>query len=311
LTLGGGVGRIGRRFGLTCDNLTAVELVTADGRWLRASAAENPDLFWALRGGGGNYGVVTSFMFRLHEVAPQMFGGTLTYPLADARQVLRSFADFIAGAPDELYVDVGFNSATQGAGTVGFDVCYSGPLADAERVVAPLRRLGKPLKDQLAPAPYVELQGSAFTPGVSPLGSYGRGGLVSGITPALIDTMVDFSSAPEDNLGMWLQHHGGAISRMRPQDTAYWNRGASHNLGVLALWSMPAVDAEHRTAWVRRAWAQIEPLTRGQYVNLANTDDRDSRVHAAYGDNYARLATLKKRYDPSNLFRLNANIKPA
>jgi FAD/FMN-containing dehydrogenase len=311
LTLGGGVGRIGRRFGLTCDNLTAVELVTADGRWLRASPAENPDLFWALRGGGGNYGVVTSFIFRLHEVAPQMFGGTLTYPLADARQVLRGFADFIAGAPDELYVDVDFNSATQGAGTVEFDVCYSGPPADAERVVAPLRRLGKPLKDQLAPAPYVKLQGSAFTSGVSPLGSYGRGGLVLGITPALIDTMVDFISAPEGNLGMWLQHQGGAISRVRPQDTAYWNRGASHNLGAFAFWNMPAADAEHKTDWVRRAWAQIEPLTHGQYVNLANTDDRDSRVHAAYGDNYPRLATLKKRYDPSNLFRLNANIKPA
>ena len=311
LTLGGGVGRIGRRFGLTCDNLTAVELVTADGRWLRASAAENPDLFWALRGGGGNYGVVTSFMLRLHEVAPQMFGGELSFPLADARQVLRGFADFIAGAPDELYVDVEFNSGTPGAGTLGFDVCYSGPPADAERAVAPLRRLGKPLKDQLAPVPYVQLQGSAFTPGVSPLGLYGRGGLVLGITPALIDTMVDFTSVPEGNLGMWLQHQGGAISRVRPQDSAYWNRGASHNLGVFALWNTPATDAEHRTDWVRRAWAQLEPLTRGQYVNLANTDDRDSRVHAAYGDNYARLATLKKRYDPQNLFRLNANIKPA
>src|SRR3984893_6571346 len=247
LTLGGGVGRIGRRFGLTCDNLTAVELVTADGRWLRASPAENPDLFWALRGGGGNYGVVTSFIFRLREVAPQMFAGTLTYPLADARQVLRGFADFIAGAPDELYVDVDFNSATQGAGTVGFDVCYSGPPADAERVVAPLRRLGKPLKDQLAPAPYVKLQGSAFTSGVSPLGSYGRGGLVLGITPALLDTMVDFISAPEGNLGMGLQDQGGAISRGRPQDTAYWNRGASHNLGAFAFWNMPAADAEHKT----------------------------------------------------------------
>jgi FAD/FMN-containing dehydrogenase len=137
------------------------------------------------------------------------------------------------------------------------------------------------------------------------------GGGFAGITPALIGTMVDFISAPEDNLGMWLQHQGGAISRVRPQDTAYWNRGASHNLGAFAFWNMPAADAEHKTDWVRRAWAQIEPLTRGQYANLANTDDRDSRVHAAYGDNYPRLATLKKRYDPSNLFRLNANIKPA
>jgi FAD/FMN-containing dehydrogenase len=311
LTLGGGVGRIGRRFGLTCDNLTALELVTADGRWQRASATENPDLFWALRGGGGNYGVVTLFVFRLHAVEPMMFGGSISYPLADARQVLRSCADFIADAPDELYVDVGLNSAADGAGTVGFNVCYCGPLRDAERVVAPLRRMGKPLKDGLAATPYTTLQGSASTPGVSPLGSYGRGGLVSGITPALIDAMVEFTSTPQDNVGMWLQHQGGAIGRVRPQDTAYWNRGASHNVGVMALWSMPAADAAARTEWVRRAWAQIEPLTRGQYVNLANTEDRDSRVHAAYGDNYARLATLKRRYDPANLFRLNANIKPA
>src|SRR6266853_2791 len=149
LTLGGGVGRIGRRFGLTCDNLTGAELVTADGKWLRVSAAENPDLFWALRGGGGNFGVVTSFTFRLHEVTPIMYGGEITYPFADARQLLRGFAEVSAAAPDELYVDMAMGTAPQGARWLGLTVCYCGPRADAERVVARLRKIGKPLKDEL------------------------------------------------------------------------------------------------------------------------------------------------------------------
>jgi hypothetical protein len=312
LTLGGGVGRIGRRFGLTCDNLTGAELVTADGKWLRVSAAENPDLLWALRGGGGNYGVVTSFTFRLHEVTPIMYGGEITYPFADARQLLRGLADVSAAAPDELYVDMAMGTAPQGARWLGLTVCYCGPRADAERVIAPLRKIGKPLKDELAVAPYATLQGSADLRGISPLGAYGKGGLVYGITPTLIDTMVEFTeSSPSDGAMMWMQHQGGAISRVHPKDTAYFNRGASHNVGVFASWKMPPGDTEREIDWVRRAWAKIEPQTRGQYVNLAASDDREARVHAAYGDNYPRLAMLKKRYDPANLFRLNANIKPA
>jgi FAD/FMN-containing dehydrogenase len=312
LTLGGGVGRIARKFGLTCDNLTGAELVTADGRWLRVSAAENPDLLWALRGGGGNFGVVTSFTFRLHPVSPVMYGGEITYPLAGARELLRSFADLIAAAPDELYVDVAMGTAAEGARWLGFSVCYCGPAADAERVVAPLRKLGKPLKGELAPAPYANLQGSADLRGISPLGAYGKGGLIYGITPSLIDTMVGFTeSAPSEDAMMWLQHQGGAISRVAPKATAYFNRGASHNVGVFTSWKMPAADTAREIDWVRRAWAQIEPQTRGQYVNLAASDDREARVHAAYGDNYPRLAALKKRYDPANLFRLNANVKPA
>lgn len=312
LTLGGGVGRIARRFGLTCDNLTGAELVTADGSWRRVSASENPDLLWALRGGGGNFGAVTSFTFRLHQVTPMMYGGDLSYPLAGARQLLRGFAEVIAAAPDELYVDVAMGTAPAGARWLSFSVCYCGPAGDAERVVGPLRKLGKPLKDQLAPAPYATLQGSADLRGISPLGAYGKGGLVYGITPTLIDTMVEFTeSATSDGAMMWLQHQGGAISRVPPKATPYFNRGASHNVGVFTSWKMPPGDTEREIDWVRRAWAKIEPQTRGQYVNLAATDDRESRVHAAYGDNYPRLAALKRRYDPGNLFRLNANIKPA
>jgi len=312
LTLGGGVGRICRKFGLTCDNLTGAELVTADGNWRRVSATEEPDLLWALQGGGGNFGVVTSFTFRLHQVSPIMYGGELTYPLAGARQVMRDFADFIATAPDELYIDVVMGTAPAGARWLAFSVCYCGPTGDAERVVSPLRKLGKPVKDELAVAPYVALQGSADLRGVSPLGSYGKGGLVYGITPELVDTMVEFTgNSPSEGGLLWLQQQGGAISRVPPKATAYFNRGASHNVGVFATWKMPPGDAEREVAWVRSAWAKIEPQTRGQYVNLAATDDREARVLAAYGDNYPRLAALKKRYDPTNLFRLNANVRPA
>ena len=312
LTLGGGVGRIARRFGLTCDNLIGAEVVTADGSWVKTSASETPDLLWALRGGGGNFGVVTTFRYRLHEVNPIMYGGDISFPFEGARALLRNLADFLATAPDELYTDVDLGTDHKGVRYVSLNVCYCGPAAEAERVVGPLRKLGKPDTDELATTPYAKLQGSYNLGGVSPLGFYGKGGLVSALTPALIDSLVGaFESAPSAGIWIWMQHQGGVISRVPPHATAYFNRGASHNLGFANIWKLPAEDAERNTEWVRKAWAQVEPQTHGQYVNLAATDDRDARVHAAYGDNYPRLAALKKRYDPNNLFRLNANIKPA
>ena len=314
LTLGGGCGRLGRKFGLTCDNLVAAELITADGNWTRVTEEENPDLLWALRGGGGNFGVVTDFTFRLHPVTPVMFGGDLTFPFAGARQRLRGYAETVAAAPDELYVDVAMARGAGAAdpGWLSFNVCYCGPAENAERAVSALRKLGKPLKDELAHASYAKLQGSADLRGISPLGSYGRGGTLYGVTPALIDTLVDaLEAAPSEHGIVWFQHQGGAISRVAPGATAYFNRGATHNLGIVTAWKMPQTADEHEVEWVRTSWAKIEPHTRGQYVNLAATDDREARIHAAYGDNYARLASLKKQYDPTNLFRLNANVKPA
>jgi FAD/FMN-containing dehydrogenase len=315
LTLGGGIGRLARKYGLSCDNVTGFEIVTADGRWQRASAAENPDLYWALRGGGGNFGVVTSFEFQLHEMAPVIYGGTITYPFENVRAMLSAYAEICAAAPDELDIDVDLQAAENGGREVEFSVCYCGPQADAERVVAPLRKLGKPTEDKLGPASYLKLQGSANMPEHSNSGLYVKGGLLPSLTPGLMDAVVDYiEHNPSPSFDVGIEHLGGAISRVAPDATAYFNRHAAHNLLLLGFWRVPAdgADAAERNAiWVRGAWKQLEPFTQGHYVNIANSDSTDNRAHSAYGDNLPRLAAIKKRYDPNNLFHLNANIKPA
>ncbi len=310
LTLGGGFGRLCRKHGLACDNLVSADLVTADGRFVKASAQENPDLLWALRGGGGNFGVVTSLEYRLHPAGPMMYGGPLVYPFAQARDVLRGFADFIATAPDELFLFAFLAPAPEHQRVVMFDISYCGPLAAAERVVAPLRKLGKPVKDGLGPTPYVELQRSGDA-GNPPGRYYIKGGYVRQITPGLTDSLVDYlESSPADNTVFGFAQFGGAISRVKPDATAYWHREASHEVIAIGFWG-DAAGAEPTTQWVRGAFKKIEPLIDGYYVNHGGYDESERRIRANYGDNYPRLAQLKKRYDPGNQFRLNANIKPA
>jgi FAD/FMN-containing dehydrogenase len=310
LTLGGGFGRLCRKHGLACDNLVSADLVTADGRFVKASAQENPDLLWALKGGGGNFGVVTSLEYRLHSAGPMVYGGGLVYPFAQARDVLRGFADFIATAPDELFLFTFLAPAPEHQRVVVFDVAYCGPLADAERVVAPLRKLGKPVKDGLGPTPYVELQRSGDA-GNPPGRYYIKGGYVRHITPELTDSLVDYlESSPVDNSLVGFAQFGGAISRVKPDATAYWHREASHEVIVIGFWGDPG-GAEPTTQWVRGAFKKLEPFIDGYYVNHGGYDESERRIRANYGDNYTRLAALKKRYDPGNLFRLNANIKPA
>jgi FAD/FMN-containing dehydrogenase len=314
LTLGGGIGRLGRKFGLSCDNLVGAEVVIADGSWLKVSATENPDLLWGLRGGAGNFGVVTEFVFALHEVGPQ-YGGTLSFPYdAGARALLSNYAEFLGGAPDELYVGLDLYPDAHGQRLIELDVSYNGPAQDAERAIAPLRKLGKPHEDSLAPASYVKLQGSENAPGHAHHGVYLRGGFVNGMTAEFIDTVVGcFDSTQLDSIGLGFQAIGGAIGRVNPHDTAFWNRAATCSMHVLGAWNP---DADHDTVerhkdWARSSWAKLEPLIHGRYVNYAGGEDHDGRMAAAFGDNYPRLAALKKQYDPKNLFRLNANIKPA
>jgi FAD/FMN-containing dehydrogenase len=314
LTLGGGIGRLGRKFGLSCDNLIGAEVITADGRWLKVSGKDSPDLLWGLKGGTGNFGVVTEFIFALHEVGP-LCGGTLSFPFdAGARSLLKSYADFMAGAPDELYLGLEIDTDEHGQRLIELDVTYNGPPQDAERVIAPLRKLGKPHEDSLGVTSYVKLQGSDDAPGVAHVAVYLKGGLVKEMTPEFIDTVVGcLESTRMDSVEFGLQPIGGAIGRVKPRDTAFWNRAANYSMHVFGTWK-PDADhdtVEHNKEWVRTTYQKLEPLTHGRYVNISSGEDHDSHLAAAYGDNYPRLAALKKRYDPTNLFRLNANIKPA
>ena len=310
LTLGGGFGRIGRRFALACDNLLGADVVTAGGRFLKANAHENPDLLWGLRGGGGNFGVVTSFEYRLHAVDPMMHGGPLVFPFAGARALLRSFADFIARASDDLYVDVAIVPTPDGQRVVVFDVCHSGPASAAERELAQLRKLGQPLQDGLQPRPYVSIQRAGDDNYPAGRSYYIKSGFMRGITPRMIDAVVDYLEATPLPTGIvGFSHMGGAISRVKPEATAFWHREAQHSLMMIGFWD-EAAAAERAMQWVRGGWKGFEPLTDGFYVNEMSYDEADRRIRGNYGGNYPRLAALKQQYDPANLFRMNANIKP-
>ena len=310
LTLGGGFGRISRRFGLACDNLIGADLVGADGRLVTTTTSDDPELLWGLRGGGGNFGVVTAFEYRLHAVAPEMVGGVLVFPFTQPRALLRSYADFIAGASDELFVMLDIVPTPNGR-IAAFEVCHSGSRAAAERELAGLRKIAKPSKDALSPATYVALQSGIDKDYPARRGYYLKSGFVRTITPAVIDTLVDYlDSAPWPRGVASLIQHGGAIARVKPDATAYWHRGVSHTILLVGTWD-DAADAERSMQWTRTGWTSLEPLTEGFYVNLMAPDDPERRVLRTYGANYSRLAALKRKHDPQNLFKLNANIKPA
>jgi FAD/FMN-containing dehydrogenase len=313
LTLGGGYGRLTRRFGLACDNLIGADVITADGRYVRTSERENPDLLWGLRGGGGNFGVVTSFEYRLHPVAPMMYGGRLMFSPADTPDVLRFFAGFVADAPDELYIDGALAVVPKVGRVMVCDVCYSGPLKKAEAMLEPLRRFRKPLQDTLAPATYVALQSSGDAGNRPGRGYYERSGFLRGIEPGLIDASLAIMDEPNANGELVYWQHGGAVARVKPDATAIWHRDAARSLLVDTDWDDPHDQQARETAiaWAHEAWRKLERFTDGFYVNTLAGDDPHRRVRATYGGNYARLVKLKDQYDPTNLFRLNANVPPS
>lgn len=307
LTLGGGFGRLARRFALTCDNVTNVDVVTAEGKLLQANASEHQDLYWGVRGGGGNFGIVTSFEYRLHPFDGQVFGGHLVYPFAQAREVLRGVADAYPQAPPELWIDPLLTVTPAGERTMMLDVCYSGPLSDADRVLAPYRRFGKPLQDGLA-VPYTRLQSKDDQR--SRIGGryYSKSGFVSELGSDLIDLLIDtMASADVPHARITLSPRGGAIERVPRDATAFWHRSALYNTLLTVTGDEPASDAAN-IAWAKSKWPAIEAFTTGVYSNLADTSGEG--VRAAYGGNYERLVTIKKKYDPGNLFRLNANVPP-
>lgn len=319
LTLGGGQGRLMRKFGLSCDNVESFEVVTADGRVRKVSAAENPDLNWALRGGGGNYGVVSDFQYRLHPLAHPVLAGGRVYPLAQARAIVMGIAELAAGAPDDVYLDCAiFNAPDHGELPKGayaeVEFVYAGEPKKGERYLAGLDKLGKPLNDTIKAKPYVVAQNGAT--GAAPqalppgLGVYVRSGFLQTVSDKFVTELLHAF-----DLGLpWLGHIGfgplgGQIARVKPDATAYWNRGAEYELLMGAAWADHSQD-EHNIAAMRDVWKAFEPLTRGYYVNT-EPSAAESRLKATYGDNYARLVQVKDQYDPKNLFRMNANIRPS
>jgi FAD/FMN-containing dehydrogenase len=311
LTLGGGVGWLVRKHGLACDNLVAADVVTADGQLRRATRDENGELFWGLRGGGGNFGVVTAFQYRLHAV-PTILGGLVVYPRAAARDVIRFHRDFVMAAPEELTSYVATLTTPDGLPVVAVASCYSGDLQEGERVLRPLRQFGSPLVDEMKPMPYTAMQG-LFGPAF-PWGNrnYWKSSFLRELPDAAVDAVVSHVERLSSPLSaVALEYYGGAASRVPAGATAFPHRKASYNLIVLAQWREVAGDAAH-IAWARGIWDAVQPWSSGDlYMNALGNDEDAQAVRHAYGANYARLAALKAKLDPKNLFRLNQNIVPA
>jgi hypothetical protein len=315
LTLGGGWGYLARKHGLACDNLLSVDLVTADGQFLMASAAENADLFWGLRGGGGNYGVVTSFEYQLHPVGP-VFAGIVAYPIQKAKTVLELFRQVTSAAPDELACDIVLINLPDGTPIVGMNICYNGPIAEGERVVRPLRSAGSPVLDQVGPIPYTAAQQllDSFYP--FGLQSYWKSSFLKEISDGAIDTMVAYCGRRPTPICHGIIEHqlGGAVRRADREATAFAHRDVEYSFMSLGVCADPG-DAEICVRWAREFWAAMQSYsTGGVYVNYLGreADEGPERIKAAYGpEKYARLLALKNRYDPTNLFRLNQNIKPS
>jgi FAD/FMN-containing dehydrogenase len=310
LTLGGGFGRIGRKYGLTCDNVRSIDLVTADGKLVTASSRENKELFWGLRGGGGNFGVATSFEFQLHPVDPVMLGGEMVFAWEDAPAILEFYFDFAKQAPDELNIDVALVRLPNDMRFLSMDVCWCGPQAAGEKALAPLRQFRKPVRDGVAPTPYVKLQASGDEGSAHGHRYYIKGGFVQKANRGLIDATIaaiNEAKLPVVNAVVFPMG-GGAYSRVKPNATAFAQRAAEHNVFLFTRWDDPALS-DAVGAWTRGTWAKVEPNTFGFYVNEYNAEDA-ARLRDTYGVNFERLVALKTKVDPGNLFRLNANIAP-
>jgi len=315
LTLGGGWGHLARRYGLSSDNLLSVDLVTTSGYLLAAGATENADLFWGVRGGGGNFGIVTSFEYQLHAVGP-VLGGIVAYPFEKATEVLKLYREFTIASPDEMASGIVLISLPDGTPVVGIVVCHSGAFAEGERVVKPLRAFGPPLMDQIGPIPYTAAQ--QLIDGFYPAGlqNYWKSSFLRTISDDVIDTMVAYCAKRPSPMCHGLIEHqlGGAVRRADREATAFGHRDAEYSFMSLGV-SADAAEAEECARWAREFWNAMQPWsTGGVYVNYLGreADEGVGRIEAAYGpEKYARLVALKNKYDPANLFRLNQNIKPS
>jgi len=308
LTLGGGFGRLGRRFGLACDNVASFDVVTADGRFLRASDDQNPDLFWGLRGGGGNFGVVTAIEYRVHEMNPVVLGGNLSWPLAQARDVMRRFRDIAPAAPELVNLEFSLLWMPEGP-IANIEACWSGDHADGEAWLRPLRAFGKPVFDDIAAIPYVRLQSSFDEPLANGQYYYAKSGFMTGIDDAGIDVVLEAFQRAPGLFSIFFPPCDGAYRRVAPGATAFPNRDAMYSMILVGAWP-DSRGIEAKVARIREVWRDLEPLTRGFYTNEAGPDTTTVGYHENYGANLQRLVALKAKYDPMNLFRLNANVPP-
>ena len=321
LTLGGGLGWLMRKYGATVDNLLAVDLVTADGELVTASESVNPELFWGVRGGGGNFGIVTSFEYRLHPVGPMVLAGPIFHAFEDAAEVLRFYREFAAAAPDDLTTIFELTAAQplpflpaelHGKPIVMVGACYAGRPEDGVDVVRPLKEFGRPIADLLEPKPYLALQ-SMFDPFVPHgLHRYWKAVELPPLTDEAIDTLVEHGSALTSPKSYCIVLQlGGALARVGEGETAFNQRSAAHNLVINAVWTEDDPDADRHIGWARDFFDALQRHASGRvYVNFLGDEGQD-RVRAAYGErNYERLARLKRVYDPTNFFRLNQNIRP-
>ena len=322
LTLGGGLGYLTRRFGWTVDNLLEVEIVTADGEVRRASYDEHPDLFWGVRGAGANFGVVTRFTFQLHPVGPTIQGGLVAWPFERSAEVTATYRRITAEAPRELavwlvllhgppapFVPVEWH----GRRLCAMAVCYSGKSADAETALAPIRALGAPVFDLLDEMPYTAVQ--SYLDDTEPTGMHyhWRTEYLAALDDRLLDTLCElFRTCPNPMAELGILHLSGALNERAEDDGAVGNRDARYVIGVKGMWAPGDPDEPRFRDWVRVGGDRVRPYGTGRtYVNFQTTDEPDARVRASYGTNYTRLAALKDRYDPENLFRSNRNITPA
>jgi FAD/FMN-containing dehydrogenase len=310
LTLGGGIGWLMSKYGTTCDNVLSVEMVTADGNLLKVDKDNNPDLFWAIRGGGGNFGIVTKFEFQLHPVAPTIMAGMILYPMDQAKQVMQHYRDYTRKAPDELMAYSGFIVTPDGLPVTFVLPAWTGPIEEAERHLEPLRSFGSPIADLIGEIPYLSLQSildAAAPPGIR---RYWKSAYFTELTDELLDICIrNVATRPSPLTPILFFHIRGAATRIDPSATAFVHRQDQWDSDIISQWTDPA-DDEKNISWTKSFWKEIEPLTKGVYVNHLDADDT-ARVKNAYGKNLQRLREVKRKYDPDNFFRMNNNILPA
>ena len=313
LTLGGGLGWLMRKYGLSSDNLLSVDIVTADGQFLKVSTTENTDLFWGIRGGGGNFGIVTSFEYQLHPV-DNVIGGLVIHPLDNAKNVLRFYRDFTSKVPDELTVSAALLTSPEGVKAAAMVPCYCGDIEEGQRILHPLKEFGPPVADHVGPMPYTAHQHLLEAGLPSGMQNYWKSNFLKELSDDVIDVLVDrFAKVPSPNTLVVTENLGGAVSRVGQGESAFNHRNATYNLLILGVWSDPA-DKDKNVQWVRETWDAVQPFSSGAvYVNYlgGQADEGGDRIMEAYGQaKYDRLVALKNKYDPTNLFSLNQNIKP-